>query len=144
MKLRFMLTTLLLIVSLSCSNDENNNNNSDVHPIIGEWELTKMTIWQSEFVFDSGEVIYKFYTDGNLDIFSSRPEIESATFTYETINDCIWSVDCQNGSLPVDLLIIEEGNITNRNIFRLTNNDLELYFGQGYLDGYDYYLERIQ
>ena len=119
-----------------------NNDDSNIDPIIGAWQLTDMIIWQSEFEFSPGEVIYEFNTDGTLDITSSRPEIESRTLTYEIINDCIFSIDCLNGATPRDLLIINDLHV-HRNIFNISNNNTELYFGESWRDGPDYYLERM-
>ncbi|WP_299122415.1 hypothetical protein [uncultured Winogradskyella sp.] len=142
MKPIHILIFLLSFVILSCSEDNNSNDdNPHSDPIIGEWQLNRRIVWSSlEETYNPGDVTYKFNTDGTFNIISIIPEVDSETLEYEIITDCIRDPGCLFGGSPSEILIF---NNNSRNHFSLLNEDTELFFGQGYNDGWNYYLERI-
>lgn len=122
----------------SCDSD--NEIQEEIHLIVGEWQLNRRIggFGVSSF-FEEGEVIYSFDTDGVLTVNSSRTEIESEMTDYNITEECRFLECFPQENTIYEVLYI---NGIREVIFELDNESMV--FGTSFVDGFDYYFERVE
>ena len=138
MKLKYLFLPFLLFLLTNCSKDDDNSSNDS---IVGKWQLDKIILngfaGQTETLYNPEDVIYKFYSNGTLEIISNVADINSETMNYSIELDCL-TLNCNNNEQMYEFLFLNG----NKNEFWIEENTLS--FGTAYVDGSTFVLSHLQ
>ena len=138
MKLKYLFLPFLLFLLTNCYKDDDNSSND---LIVGKWQLDKIILngfaGQTETLYNPKDVIYKFYSNGTLEIISNISDINSETMNYSIELDCL-TLNCNNNEQMYEFLFLNG----NKNEFWIEENTLS--FGTAYVDGPTFVLNHLQ